>query len=116
MWDFLKKSPQKPIFKVSNFHLLTAYTIFFANHSKISSRIQTISQGNDGDGDSGSSDPLDFKIELREHLPDGLKKVVGSLKAYNQRSRAKLHLVATSGVVVNNVDISGTAKRHLVFE
>ena len=71
-----------------------------------------MSQGNDGDGDSGSSDPLDFKIELREHLPDGLKNVVGSLKAYNQRSRAKLHLVATSGVVVNNVDISGTAK-HL---
>jgi hypothetical protein len=75
---FLKKTTQNLIFKVFNFHLLTAYTIFFRKphvlHSKISSRIQTMSQGNDGDGDSGSSDPLDFKIELREHLPDGLKK------------------------------------------
>ena len=69
-----------------------------------------MSQGNDGDGDCGRSNALVFKTELREHLPDCLKKVVGSLKLYNQRSRARLRLVATSGVVVNNVDISGTPK------
>ena len=69
-----------------------------------------MSQGNDGDGDCGRSNALVFKTELREHLPDGLKTVVGSLKAYNRKSCALLRLVATSGVVVNNVDISGTPK------
>ena len=70
-----------------------------------------MSQGNDGDDDCGRSNALVFKTELREHLPDGLKTVVGSLKAYNRKSRALLRLVATSGVVVNNVDISGTLKK-----
>jgi hypothetical protein len=64
------------------------------------------------DGNSGTRTSLIFKTELREYFPGTIKVMVRSLKAYHQKlkKRARLHLVATNGVVVNNVDISGTAK------
>ena len=107
---FLKKTTQKPIFKVFNFHLLTAYTIFFANDTqRLHPEWKRISQGNDGN--SGTRTSLIFKTELREHFPDTIKVMVRSLKEYHQkpRKRARLHLVATNGVVANNVNISGSA-------